>query len=320
MTVKKQLIQELLVNIKEETSLILKTVVLLDQKCGLNYVSNILRGRDNFGLKDETHSQFETFASMKGKHSDRIRNLINYLLRKHFLQVTNARFGSLGITTKGEEFLSYPGDVIVKARELQTSPYDKRLLLSLRKLRAELALEENKPPFRIFTDYTLGRVVDDKPRDVSELKMIPGFGDYTANRFGPAILAVIHEVLIQKAADDKARFFKKIHSGAHQEVKSLFEAGSSLEEIAQLRSVKPMTVENYLCNLHKAGEIDLRPWIEERLAKHLLEKGSNFFRASPSAGLKKAHEILGIDYEILKLCKLYVSKTTTVQDEIKLAS
>ncbi|MEM6799836.1 MAG: RQC domain-containing protein [Bacteroidota bacterium] len=315
-----QLILETLVNIKEETSLILKTVVLLDQKYGINYVIRILKGSDSFGFKDERHRQLETFALMKGKHSERIRNLINYLLRNHFLQVNNSNYGSLGITTKGEEFLFYPGDLILNARELRTSTYDKRLLLGLKQLRNTLAREEEKAPFRIYTDYTLGRIVDDKPKDLVELKMIPGLGDYKANRFGPAILAIIQEVMDQKRIDDKAKFLKKVFSGAHQEVKALFEAGSSIEEIAAKRSVQAQTVETYLGNLHKAGEINLKPWIEERLNMQTLEKASRYFLKSPESSLKKAYFDLGIDYDSLKLCRLYVAKVIRGEDEIRLAS
>ncbi|MDW3650045.1 MAG: RQC domain-containing protein [Bacteroidia bacterium] len=315
-----QLLLEALVNIKEEAHLILKTVVLLDQKYGINYITRILRASENFGFREENHRELETYGSMKAKHSERIRNLISYLLRNHFLQVTNSRYGSIGISRKGEEFLAYPSELIVKSSELRTSPYDKKLLLGLRQLRNTLARQEDKPPFRVFTDYTLARIIDDKPKDLQELKMIPGFGDYKANRFGPSIISVIEIIMKEKAQDDKNRFLKKVQAAAHQEVKALFESGVSLEEIAQRRSVQLHTVENYLSNLHKAGEIDLKPWIEDRLAGEDLEKGSMYFLNSPESSLKKAYEELGIDYDRLKLCKLYVSRVLVGRDEVKMAS
>lgn len=320
MPVQMQLMQETHVNIKDEVTLILKTVVLLDQKFGANYISRILRGTDQFELKDKSHASFETFASLKGKHSESIRNLINYLLGKHLLHVNNVRFGSLGITNKGEEFLDHPCDIIVKAGELKTSKYDKQLLAKLKQLRIDLAKENKQAPFRIYTDYTLSCLVDTKPRDIHELKIIPGLSNYNAHRFGPAILSVIQEILLQKAADARAKFLRRTHSGVHQEVKSLFEAGSSIEEIAEKRSVKPLTIENYLCNLHKVGQLNLKPWIEEKLSPKLLKKGIHYFEKSPDSNLKKAYEEIGMDYESLKLCKLYVSKVITLQDEIKLAS
>ncbi|MEL6251651.1 MAG: RQC domain-containing protein [Bacteroidota bacterium] len=315
-----QLLLEALVNIKEDAYLILKTVVLLDQKYGSNYITRVLRASETFGFKEAHHRELETFGRMKGKHSERIRNLINYLLRKHFLQVTNSRYGSIGISRKGEEFLTYPSELIVKAHELRTSIYDKKLLLELRQLRSALAKQEAKPPFRVFTDYTLGRIIDDKPKDLQELKMIPGFGDYKANRFGPSIISLVEMIMKEKAVADRLRFLKKVQSAAHQEVKALFEAGANLTEIADKRSIQVQTVENYLSNLHKAGEIDLRPWIEEKLVGEELEKGSTYFRKSPESSLKKAYEELGIDYNRLKLCKLYVSRVLIGRDQVKMAS
>lgn len=314
------LLLEALVNIKEEAHLILKTVVLLEQKYGINYVSRVLRASDAFGFSDEHHKELETYGRMKGKHSERVRNLINYLLRNHFLQVTNSRYGSIGISRKGEEFLAFPSELIVRSSELRTSLYDKKLLVGLRQLRSALARQEEKAPFRIFTDYTLGRIIDDKPRDLQELKMIPGLGDYKANRFGPSIISLLEVIMREKALDDRNRFLRKVKASSHQEVKSLFESGASLEEIARKRSVQEKTVENYLGNLHKAGEIDLKPWIEERLDGEELEKGSTYFLQSPESSLKNAYEELGIDYDRLKLCKLYVSRVLVGRDEVKMAS
>jgi len=315
-----QLLLEALVNIKEEAQLILRTVVLLDQKYGINYISRVLRASDAFGFREKNHRELETYGRMKGKHSERIRNLINYLLRNHFLQVTNSRYGSIGISRKGEEFLAYPSELIVKSSELRTSPYDKKLLLELRQLRISLSRQEDKAPFRIFTDYTLGRIIDDKPKDLQDLKMIPGLGDYKSNRFGPSIISILETVMREKVRDDKDRFLRKVKASAHQEVKALFESGASLEEIAQRRSVQEKTVENYLGNLHKAGEIDLKPWIEDRLNGEDLEKGSSYFLQSPESSLKSAYEELGIDYDRLKLCKLYVSRVLVGKDEVRMAS
>ena len=296
-----------LVNITHDSCTVLKTVSLLGQKYGLNYTIHILKGLDAYGFRSPEHPLLETFGLFKYYHSDRIRNLIQYLLNHEYLRVTQAQYGSLGLTAKGEAFLKQPVDIYVQPKVLKTSKYDKMLQIELRKIRIALCQEEDKPPFRIFTDYTLQLIIEEKPTDISQLIMIPGIGDFKANRYGPAILTVVEKVLAHKKEGDRISLHKKAKSPAHQEVRALFEAGESVEKIAQKRSVKPTTVHRTLENLHKVGQINLRPWIEEQVDDHVLEKGAEYFRKDESAPLKQAYEKLGLDYETLRLCKLYVA-------------
>ena len=307
------------VSITAETTEILKTTLLLEEAFAANYLINILRGKQEF-LREEVHANFETFGSLKGRSGDYLRNVIHVLVQRDYLSIREGISGKLTITEKGCAFLDHPEEIEVKKRDLRMSTYDYMLLSELRKLRKELVKQESKPAFRIFTDYTLDRIIDEKPLDLVSLKLVPGFGDFKANRFGPAILRVVQQVMDRKQEDDAIRLLKKVRRPSYQNVKALFESGMGEEEIARKRMVKPQTIRTTLLDLDRAGEIDLRPWIEDTVAPEVLEKGREYFQQAEQTRLKDAYEALGLDYDTLRLCRLYVSKVSLRQEELKVAS
>lgn len=308
------------VNIQEETEVILKTVLLLDHSYGANYLVRILLGSKDYGFKEESHPTLETFGAFQDIPSGKIRDLIHYLVRKNYLYVSDKRFGIISITEEGENFLDHPEPIEVLPRYLYTGRHDRRLYKTLRGIRKELALQQSKPPFHIFTDYTLQCLVESKPKDIAALKEIPGIGDYKADTYGGPILIALQENEVRKEEDAKVRLLQMAQSPSHQEVKSLFESGMQIDEMAEKRQVKSSTIRASLFRLHKAGEIDLTPWIEDQVDEQELSKGAQYFQQYPNPRLKEAFEELGMDYETLRLCRLYVHKLSTVEEELRYAS
>ena len=308
------------INITEDVVTILKTVLLFDQSYGMNYLARVLLGNKDYRFKKEMHTELESFGAFQDMRLAKIRDLINFTIKKGFLLVSDKRYGILTITQEGENFLDKPEILEVHPRYLYTSRHDRRLFMLLRSLRKELANQEHKPPFHIFTDYTLQCMVESKPATISELKNIPGIGDYKADIYGQALLNTFKEHEMQKAEDSKARLLQLANSPSHQEVKALFESGMDIVSIAERRNVQPTTVKSSLYRLHDAGQINLNPWIEQQIEDSALEKGAEYFRKASSSKLKEAYEKLGMDYETLRLCRMYVNKVTTLEEELRYAS
>ena len=294
-------------NIRHESLLILRTVDSMDNACGVNLIVQILRGTEGPWIKKGTHTSLITFGALHHTHQDRIRNLVHFLLNNAYLQVAHAAFGSLALTAKGTDFLKHPADLIVKAHELRTSRYDKMLLAELRQLRLQLCTQEDKPPFRIFTDYSLQRLVQDKPMSMAQLKEIPGFGDFKAERYGAVILRAILRMMEKKRLADQTYQQQKAQSPSHQEVKALFEAGMGVEEMAEKRAVQPNTIIRSLITLQEAGQIQLEPWIRHHVPPHTLQKIVAYFDQKPESSLKEAQKALQIDYDTLHLGKIFRS-------------
>jgi ATP-dependent DNA helicase RecQ len=298
----------------------LQTVQALKGRFGINHIVQVLRGEDPFGAVSSEQQQLPTYGALSDWSGERVRSLLRWLQRKAFVTVADKRFGSLSISPEGEAFLAAPAALVAREADLRNSYFDRMLYVMLRKARLELSRETGKPPFEIFTDFTLHELVQQRPADAAALRAIPGIGDYKANRYGPAILRAIGEVQAKQAEEKRNEFLKKAHGPAAQAVKTLFESGMDIDAIAASRGVQPATVRNALQLLHNAGQIDLAPWIERNLDASALERGVSFFRQSQAAKLREAYEALGLDYDTLRFCRLYVSRMNAVRQELPMAS
>ncbi len=308
------------INLKDSAIDILKTVLLLEQSYGVNYLVRILQGIQEYGFRETNHQHLETFGTLQDQYQEMIRDITQYLIKEEFLEILDKRFGNIGITQKGKDFLDHPSDIWVLPRTIRASKIDKRIFYALKNMRKEIAEEASKPPFHIFTDYTLHCIVEEKPTDLHSLHSVPGIGDYKVEKYGHMIIGIINDLLEQKAEEDQTRLLKKADSPSHQAIKTMFEEGKSLDEIATAREVKVSTVRAALHCLHTTGHIDLIPWIKENLDPEILEKGIAYFKENTQIRLTQAYEDLGLDYDTLRLCRMYVSHTSDVEEEIKYAS
>ncbi len=303
-------------NMREETLLVLKTVHELEHAYGVNYLRQILQGEKGMRVK-EAHQQLPTFGSMSEEHFDRINNLIYQLVTKGLLEISDANSGTIRLSEMGEAFIDEPEDLWLRPRDLRSSMYDIQLRRALRQIRQKLAKQEAQPVFRIFSNYCLQQIVQQQPTDVVSLKKIPGIGDFKADRYGHLILQAVNQVREKKAEDAQISMYKRANSPSLQTVKTLFESGFSPEVIAEKRRLKKGTVQRYLLTLHQAGEIDLLPWIEHEIEPQTLEKGKTYFQNTQNPRLKDAYEMLGLDYDTLRLCRLYVANIATAQTELR---
>lgn len=307
------------VNLKEEALMMLSMMQATGQKYSANYLIRLLKGDDRYEPRDPAHLEVTGYGALPEAYPDQLRNLLRYFQREGLIEPQNSMYGILTLTPQGEQFLAEPTDLWATYRSLRLQEFELRLLMELRDLRRNLAQQEGKAPFRIFTDYMLQRLIEEEPRTATDLQMIPGFGPYKANRYGPPVLQVINHVHQQKEEAKRLQLAKKVHNSSHQAVKAMFEAGLSEVEIAEKRRIKPATVRSMLLNLHRAKEINLTPWIEQELDQATLEKGAAYFRQHQNPRLKAAYETLGLDYDVLRLCRLYVAEVSSKQEELEVA-
>ena len=68
---------------------------------------------------------------------------------------------------------------------------DEALFGRLRKLRAEIAKEEQVPPYIVFSDKTLILMCAAKPSGKEEMLAISGVGEYKYAKYGERFLACI---------------------------------------------------------------------------------------------------------------------------------
>jgi ATP-dependent DNA helicase RecQ len=292
---------------------ILQLVQAVDGKYGVNYIVQLLRAEVKYGLRHPRHAQLCNFGILSERTESWVYNLLMFLLKEEYLCIRDKKYGRVAIAPKGEQFLSCPSSIAVQPHRLRPGKYDRILRWKLLALRRSISKEREWPPYRIFTDYSMQQIITHKPKSIAELKAIPGIGDFKARNFGPLILQAVQETLSLKERERE----RVITRPSYQEVSALFQAGMSIEEIATRRQVKPATVRQMLIELHQSGQLDLSSWIEKQLSPEVLEQGTAYFRDAHDARLKAAYQALGLDYDTLRLCRLYVSDVNTVEEELK---
>ncbi|MCI4670839.1 MAG: HRDC domain-containing protein [Bacteroidia bacterium] len=280
---------------------------LLNQETKSLTTSSLIRISKGMSLQRPPRALNPSRGALAARDSDRIRYLIRYLEGKAFMKRDTNDHGDLCITSKGMDFVCSPYPLIVHPRQLSQSKYEKEAFSRLRQLRRSLAKEDGCPAYLIFTDYTLEQLVYVQPQDLTQLAGIPGMNDFRINRYGSGILKILIEIAQRRTFERLETLQQKIKRPSYQEVKALFESGMETVEIANRRKVKISTIHQMLLDLFETDQINLKSWIEDSLEPEVLKNGKSYFEEGRDQRLLHAFRELGMGYETLKMCKLYVS-------------
>ncbi len=299
--------QEVEINIGMEATQILKTVLLLDKPCGASTLTSILRGSFTDEARIEKFHQLETYGVLSKLYNNRIEDLIYCLLGIGHLRVANEEFGTLEISEIGRQFMDSPEMLVVFESDVRRNWFKNELYDSLRTVRKQLADQESKMPYEIFSNFAMRRISDVLPTSDSELINLPGMRKVSlATR--NLILKATQQVLERKEFDDRTGLIRKSFQTGAREVKALVMEGKSLKEMAQSRNVKNISIVYYLKALQASGKMNLRPWIENQIEGSVLHKASEYFRQAANPKLEEAKQVLGYDLDTLDLCKLYAGQ------------
>ncbi len=294
-------------DIKDELFHILTTIQLLEKSFTSGYLVRILQGDKNYPFKRESHKEIRTFGILSYTSFRYIKNVIKFGVNEDYIKVVDLRNGFLGISPKGEQLLDAPVPVMIREKLLRTPWYDYYLEVKLREVRNKYANKVKIPLYRIYNNYMLEQIVELKPVSEADIRYIVGMPELSKDIL-EEVIETVKNVLAKKSRKDRAWIYERAYRPSHFKIKELFEKGYSLETIAEHRDIRPATVQRYLLDLHLAGEIDLREWIEEQVDDAELHRGVEYFKQVDAPRLKEAHDVLGLDYDVLRLCRAYALK------------
>ncbi|KTC94511.1 DNA helicase RecQ [Legionella erythra] len=187
----------------EEAQKLLSCIYRLRQGYGMSYTIEVLRGVTSEKIKTAHHDQLSTFGIGRDRSAHYWKHLAWQLIHRGYCYQDISQFNVLRLTQKaipvlrGEERVS----LTLPAKDLPAPKSGKKavtclndpLFEKLRQLRRELAQEEDKPPFMIFSDMTLQEMVDKKPATLMQLRNITGVGQYKLERYGQQFLGLLNE-------------------------------------------------------------------------------------------------------------------------------
>jgi ATP-dependent DNA helicase RecQ len=176
------------------------------QRFGVNYLIDVLLGKDNERIRNFGHNVQSTFGIGKELEADAWRGLFRQLIARGLLAVDLEGHGAVQLTDacravlRGEERLMLrrhvkPEKTKAAARNHIVFKHeaDSQLWEDLRLLRRELADEQGVPPYVVFHDATLMEMVESRPQNLRQLARISGVGERKLEAYGEAFVELILE-------------------------------------------------------------------------------------------------------------------------------
>jgi ATP-dependent DNA helicase RecQ len=203
-------------DITEDAQKILSAVYRMKSRYGINVIIWHLRGSKAERIIKLRLDKIPTYGIMKSDSEQKIRDIINHLVSKEYLELTDSEFPVVRLTGKSREVLFDGAAITMKTAKSklsysvpetapknkssektpQTGPQkniDNNLFAKLRELRGKLAAGQSVPAYIVFSDATLADMCRKLPFNETELLEVSGVGQTKLERYGREFLGVIKE-------------------------------------------------------------------------------------------------------------------------------
>jgi ATP-dependent DNA helicase RecQ len=292
----------------------LSAISRLNERFGVNYVIDFLRGSKNEKIREE-HKQLKTYGIGADISKVDWQRYIRELITLEYLQVTDDGYPVLKLTNQSSLVLK--GLQKVEFIETQTTeehhteaapPHEAELLSRLKNTRRDIAELENVPAYIIVSDATLLEMATYLPQSLDELRLISGFGDIKLARYGRELLQPVKDYSKAKGLESKIAYkspkrerktkterpARAPRSGTdtRTETFNLYRQGKNALEIAAARGLSQVTIESHLSHFIQTGDLDVKELVTETKLPIIIEAVENY-GAERLAPLK---EILGDAY------------------------
>ncbi len=182
----------------------LSCVYRTGQRFGVNYIIDVLLGKNDERLERNGHHRISTYGIGGEFDASEWRAIFRQLIARGFLDVDIEGYGALKIAEqsrallRGELRLDLRKAIKIDKKKGRTPdpgaslrPGDNALFDALRVLRAQLAKEQGVPPYVIFHDATLREMINLRPRSAEQMRGISGIGATKLERYGERFMAEI---------------------------------------------------------------------------------------------------------------------------------
>ncbi|MCR4346404.1 MAG: DNA helicase RecQ [Sulfuricaulis sp.] len=177
------------------------------QRFGVNYLIDVLLGKDDDRIKRFGHDRLTTSGIGKELGQQEWRGVFRQLISRGLLAVDLEGHGGLRLTDLSRPVLRGEAPLMLrrdakpeKAKKTKTAraarrPFiqesDRRLWEALRARRLELARKQGVPPYVVFHDATLAEMVERRPQTLSDLAHISGVGERKLAAYGTDFIAIV---------------------------------------------------------------------------------------------------------------------------------
>lgn len=321
------------IKVQDDVMLILKSVMLTEQRFDAEHIADLLTGTDNQYVKSYEHDQLD--VSGKGLELNESRDYwvsaIRQLVILNYLEKDVENYGVVRLSEKGANYLNDPYPVTLQKdhnfdeEEVKTEDedkeavngsggahaYDEALLGMLKALRKKVAKEKNLPPYVIFQDPSLEEMATTYPTTQQEMAQINGVGMGKVQKFGRQFIELIsryveeNEIETAKDVVIKSTVNKsKIKIFIIQQV----DRKVSLDEIAEVKDLPLADVIEEVEHICYSGtKLNLDYYINQVIDRERQQDIYDYFMTSETDNIAAAlHEFAGeeVSEEELRLMRI----------------
>ena len=240
------------VNVTTQAQMVLSCMLRMGERFGKTMISQVLTGSRNKKIEEFGFQKLSTYGIINNQSAKDVADFIDFLTAKQFIEMTGGQYPVLKVTNAGREVLLNQKEVLRKeVKQVTSINMDHGLFEELRRVRKDIASAENVPPFIIFSDATLKDMAAKLPKTEQEFLEVKGVGTQKFDRFGRAFLEAV-TVYLQAHPDIESNIIYKKETAkrsgepSHIESYHLYKEGKSIKEIATLRGLSTISVENHL--------------------------------------------------------------------------
>ena len=191
------------IDITTASQKILSTILRTEQKFGLHYIIDVLKGSKEKRLLENGHNELSVYGIGDEYTKNQWLTIGDKLLELGAVSVGEFkvyRLTEFGVEVlKGLHTIDLKKDRLTvqkaqpKKRVTYFDSYDVEIYDKLRTLRTKIATQEGIPPYIIFSDKTLKDLSTKVPQSKDEMLEIYGIGEVKYNRYGDEFLEVLME-------------------------------------------------------------------------------------------------------------------------------
>jgi ATP-dependent DNA helicase RecQ len=180
---------------------------VLFRSFGVNYLIDVLLGRDDERMRRFGHDTITTFGIGTELAEKEWRAVFRQLVARGYLSVDAEGHGGLALDESCRPLLKGEESLLLGRQHLEAKRKSRKakagtpaaqvagdpLFEALRAKRKELAQAQGVPPYVVFADKTLAAMVAERPQSLAEFARLSGVGEAKLERYGEAFLAVIRQ-------------------------------------------------------------------------------------------------------------------------------
>ncbi len=183
----------------------LSTVARTEQRYGVNYIIDVLRGSMGEKVTKNHHENLSVHGIGKALSKKQWQTIADRLIEQKLLGISTDGYATVHLTELSIGFLKSDEPLMVAKiaeknvgiRKTVTSgslsdlPVEEGLFEKLRQMRRDLAHAEGVPPYMVFSDASLKQMAQDCPQSLDHFANISGVGAYKLEKYGKRFVDAI---------------------------------------------------------------------------------------------------------------------------------